>query len=158
MIVVYQRVRCARISIQGLETRSMGRGAVWLFGVEKDDDLSDLVPLLTKCLNLRCFPREDVDDRMDLSLLDISGYVLFVSQFTICASHKKGNRPDFFPAETPEKAKLVYEKGVSFLSTISPIQLITGEFGALMDIELTNTGPVTFVLQRRHGTFFSPCD
>lgn len=153
MMLVYQRVSEAQISINDELTRRMGRGAVWLFAVEKDDLEKDLEPFLTKCLKLRCFPNGDKGDRMDLSLLDIEGDILFVSQFTLCASHKKGNRPDFFAAEEPERAQALYQKGVDFLKRHAEINLITGEFGAHMDIELTNTGPVTFMLRRRNGAF-----
>jgi len=152
MILVYQRVTEAQITINHELTREMGKGAVWLFAVEKDDLESDLEPLLTKCLKLRCFPINHDDDRMDLSLLDIKGDILFVSQFTLCASHKKGNRPDFFAAEEPTRAEALYQRGVEFLQQ-SGLKLITGEFGAHMDVQLTNTGPVTFMLRRRKGMF-----
>ena len=151
MILVYQRVTEAQITINHELTRKMGKGAVWLFAVEMDDLESDLEPLLTKCLKLRCFPNNH-DDRMDLSLLDIKGDILWVSQFTLCASHKKGNRPDFFAAEEPTRAEALYQRGIEFLQQ-SGLKLITGEFGAHMDVRLTNSGPVTFILRRRNGAF-----
>ena len=152
MILVIQRVKEAQIMINHGESRKIGMGLVCFFGVEKDDLESDVAPLILKAAQLRCFGGGENSSRMDQSVMDISGEILFVSQFTLCASLNKGNRPDFGPAESPGRAKKIYDFATQEL-TRQGIPHITGQFGAHMDISLINTGPVTFVLRRRHGKF-----
>ncbi len=152
MILVIQRVSSANITINRGAPKFMGQGAVWLFGVEKGDDSFDVGPLLQKALMLRMFPSET--GRMDKSVMDIKGEVMFVSQFTLCASLKKGSRPDFFDVEVSERAKEVYDQCVVFLHSVPEVTLVTGEFSAHMNIDLVNDGPVTFILRRKDGRFF----
>ncbi|KAF0177505.1 MAG: D-tyrosyl-tRNA(Tyr) deacylase [Nitrospirae bacterium] len=146
MKALIQRVTKAGVLIEGAPAGSIGHGLVVLLGVEKGDTENDASFLARKCTNMRIF--EDTDGKMNLSVKDIRGGMLVVSQFTLCSDCRKGNRPSFDHAELPERARVLYDLFVRALSDAG-IQAVTGQFGAYMQIELVNDGPVTFILDSR---------
>ena len=115
-----------------------------LVGIEKGDGEPEIAFIADKVLNLRIFP--DEQDKMNLSVQDIGGGILSVSQFTLAARNKKGRRPDFGNAEEPGKAAALYSRFNSLLAAAVPVA--TGEFGAMMDVRLVNNGPVTIILEK----------
>lgn len=143
MKLVIQRVTRAGVTIENKLFSSIQKGALVLFGVEKDDSEDMLDYYAQKLLKLRIF--EDEQGKMNKSLLDIKGEILVVSQFTLCADCKKGTRPSFDNAKEPKSAKEYYEKFVQILKT-SGLNVQTGVFAAHMDVELVNNGPVTIIL------------
>ena len=143
MKIVLQRVSCASVRIEGRITASINRGVCLLVGIEKGDSEKDSEYLAKKVAELRIFP--DEARKMNLSLLDIQGEVLAVSQFTLAGSVSKGRRPSFDKAETPETAEPIFNDLVCKLKD-QGIQVETGVFGAMMEISLTNDGPVTFMV------------
>ena len=143
MKLVIQRVTRASVTIENKLFSSIQKGALVLFGVEKDDSEDMLDYYAQKLLKLRIF--EDEQGKMNKSLLDIKGEILVVSQFTLCADCKKGTRPSFDNAKEPKSAKEYYEKFVRILKT-SGLNVQTGVFAAHMDVELANNGPVTIIL------------
>ena len=143
MKLVIQRVTRASVTIENKLFSSIQKGALVLFGVEKDDSEDMLDYYAQKLLKLRIF--EDEQGKMNKSLLDIKGEILVVSQFTLCADCKKGTRPSFDNAKEPKSAKEYYEKFVRILKT-SGLNVQTGVFAAHMDVELVNNGPVTIIL------------
>ena len=147
MRVVIQRVREASVSIDGNEIASIGNGLMILLGIEHDDTSEDIEWLCGKITKLRIF--DDENKVMNLSLIDTKGEALVVSQFTLHASIKKGNRPSYILAARPEIAIPLYEEFVSTLSQSIGNQVKTGEFGAMMDISLVNQGPVTILIDSK---------
>ncbi len=143
MKLVIQRVLNANVTIENNLHSSIKKGLLVLFGVEKDDSEEMLEYFAQKLLKLRIF--EDEQGKMNKSVLDISGEILVVSQFTLCADCKKGTRPSFDNAKEPKIAKEYYEKFVEILKK-SALNVKTGIFGAHMKIELINNGPVTIIL------------
>ena len=145
MKLVIQRVKHARVEIGGKEISSIGKGLLILIGISKDDDGTQIEWLAKKAVELRIF--EDDQDKMNLSLKDVEGEILLVSQFTLYGSCKKGRRPDFLNVAKPEKAKEIY---LDFAGAIKRNGIIPklGEFGEHMDITLLNDGPVTMILER----------
>ena len=145
MKLVIQRVKHARVEIDGKEISSIGKGLLILIGISKDDDGTQIEWMAKKAVELRIF--EDEHDKMNLSLNDINGEILLVSQFTLYGSCKKGRRPDFLNAAKPEKAKEMY---LDFTEALKQNGIIPklGEFGKHMDITLLNDGPVTMILER----------
>ncbi len=144
MKALVQRVTGCRVTINGEETREIGPGLLVLYGCAADDDIKDCAKLAEKTANLRIF--RDSEDRMNLSVLDTGGSVMVVSQFTLLADTKKGNRPSFIGAAKPPFAVEAYERYVAELSKYPFRELKTGEFGADMKVELCNDGPVTVML------------
>lgn len=143
MRAVVQRVSCAKVTVEKEITGEIGKGLLILLGVSTEDSEKDAEYLLEKSLNLRIF--EDAEDKMNLSLLDISGELLIVSQFTLYGDVRKGRRPSFIKAAPPEKANALYEYFVAAArKQIANVQ--TGRFQAMMDVELINSGPVTILL------------
>ena len=147
MIAVIQRVSSASVSIEGKMTSSVGRGLLVLLGIEENDDEQDLSWLTNKILNMRIFA--DENSKMNLSVSDVNGEMLIVSQFTLHASTKKGNRPSFVKAAKPDIAIPIYEKFIQMIGQ-SGIRVSTGEFGANMQVELINDGPVTIVIDSKN--------
>ena len=143
MKLVIQRVNSASVTIENKIYSSINKGLLVFFGVEKDDSEDMLEYFAQKLLKLRIF--EDEKGKMNKSVLDIEGEILVVSQFTLCADCKKGTRPSFDNAKEPKIAKEYYEKFVEILKK-SGINIKTGVFGAHMQIELINNGPVTIIL------------
>lgn len=143
MIAVIQRVSAAKVVSDGILTGTIGQGLMILLGVKKGDDLIDASLLASKIAKLRIF--SDKNDKMNLSVLDIAGEALVVSNFTLCANYSHGNRPEYFGAEEPSRACELYEAFVTFLKKeIQSVQ--TGVFGAHMALSLENDGPITIVM------------
>ena len=146
MRAVIQRVDRASVSINSQLLSTVDRGLLVLLGVEKDDSEKDADYILEKTINLRIF--EDEQGKMNLSLMDIAGEMMVVSQFTLLGDCVKGRRPSFVRAEEPVRANELYEY---FVSQVAPKikKLATGKFQAMMQIELINNGPVTILLDSR---------
>ena len=146
MRCVIQRVSRAKVSVDGETVGEIGTGILILLGVSRDDSEKEAVYILEKTLNLRIF--EDSDGKMNLSLLDITGNLLVVSQFTLYGDTRKGRRPSFIEAAAPEKANFLYEFFVAEArKQIKKVE--TGRFQAMMDVELVNDGPVTILLDSK---------
>ncbi len=144
MKAVIQRVTNAEVRVDGEVVGSCGRGYMILLGVTEDDVITDAELLASKTANLRVFC--DENDKMNLSLLDIEGEALVISQFTLCADTKKGNRPSFIHAMEPDTAKKFYEYYCEQLEKAGIKHIGRGIFGADMKVSLTNDGPVTIML------------
>ena len=144
MRAVVQRVKDAWITVNGGEKQYMEQGLVVLFGVNDTDEAKDTAVLAKKISELRIF--EDEDGKMNISALDKNYSCMVVSQFTLFADTKKGRRPSFIKAARPEKAIPIYEKFLSEIESSGFKKVIHGEFGADMQINLTNDGPVTIIL------------
>lgn len=143
MIALIQRVQYAKLRIGGNIHSEIGKGLLIFLGVAHDDTEKDADLLAAKCSGLRIF--DDPDDKMNLSIEDFGGEILVVSNFTLCSESRRGKRPSFIRAARPEKAKPLYERFVSKLS--SPTSVQTGVFGADMKIELVNDGPITIKME-----------
>lgn len=144
MRAVVQRVKNAWITINGGEKQEMGAGVVVLFGVREGDNESDTLAVAQKIARLRIF--EDSEGKMNISALDLGLDCMVVSQFTLFADTKKGRRPSFIKAAKPDTAIPIYEKFLSEMNTMGFNKVIHGEFGANMQINLTNDGPVTIII------------
>ena len=147
MIGVVQRVSEASVTIQNQVTSNIQQGLLILLGIEDADSQDDIDWLVRKISNLRIF--NDEQEVMNKSLLDVKGEALVVSQFTLHANTKKGNRPSYIKAARPETAIPLYEAFVDALSTILGRQVRTGEFGADMQVALVNDGPVTIIIDTK---------
>lgn len=142
MIAVIQRVEKANVSIDGALHSEIGKGLLILLGVKQGDDERDAQLLAKKISNLRIF--SDENGKMNLSVLDICGSVLVVSNFTLLANYKKGNRPDYMNGAKPDEANRLYERFCELINEFVPTQ--KGVFGADMQIDIINDGPVTIVM------------
>ncbi len=143
MTAVLQRVKSAAVIADGVESGKIDEGLYILLGVESGDTENDAQLLAEKISKIRIFT--DENDKMNLSVCDIGGGALVVSNFTLCANYKKGNRPDYLKAEAPERAKALYEYFTELLrEKISPVG--TGVFGADMQTHMVTDGPVTIVM------------
>jgi len=149
MIALVQRVKRARVSVDGEETGAIGPGMLILLGVHVSDTEVELEWLVGKCARLRIFP--DADGQMNNSLLDTGFDALVVSQFTLYGNTRKGNRPSYVEAAPPDQAEPLYELFCTRLSRELGRPVPTGRFGAMMDVELVNDGPVTLHLEKRAG-------
>jgi D-tyrosyl-tRNA(Tyr) deacylase len=145
MRVVIQRSKEASVTIGGIRRGSIDHGLVILLGIELDDEPTDADWLVQKILGLRIF--SDEEGKMNRSIIEASGSILLISQFTLHASTKKGNRPSFIKAARPEKAIPLYEYVITGLRKEVPIE--TGEFGADMQVALVNDGPVTIFMDSK---------
>lgn len=148
MIALIQRVSRAEVRIEGRVAGAIGRGTLALIGVSRGDDAASAERLLEKVLSYRIFP--DSEGRMNLSLRDIGGGLLLVSQFTLAADTRKGMRAGFSTAAAPDEARQLFELLVA-RARASHGLVATGEFGADMQVELVNDGPVTFWLETVPG-------
>lgn len=147
MRIVLQRVSQASVTIDGQETARIGTGFLILLGIEQEDTADDLDWLVKKIAALRVF--SDEAGLMNRSIQDVQGELLTVSQFTLHASTKKGNRPSFIRAARPETAIPWYEKFVEALRLATGRPVVTGEFGADMKVALINDGPVTILMDSK---------
>ena len=144
MIGLLQRVRQARVEVDGAVVGEVDRGMLVLVGVERGDTTREAERLLERLLAYRVFP--DDDGRMNLSLRDKNGELLLVPQFTLAADTSQGNRPGFSKAAPPEQGEALFAELVR-AAEASGVMTATGRFGAMMDVSLTNEGPVTFWLR-----------
>lgn len=151
MRAVVQRVSHASVSVEGRTVGEIGAGLLILLGVERGDTESDLSRLVTKLARVRIF--DDENGKMNRSVRDIDGNALVVSQFTLFGSMKKGSRPSFNRAAVPAEAIPLYEKFVEEISAAIGKPVPTGIFGAMMNVELVNDGPVTLVFDSRFPDF-----
>lgn len=147
MRVVVQRVASASVAVDGRVTGEIGRGLLVLQGIVPDDTAADGEWLAQKLSKLRIF--EDTDGKMNLSVADIAGGILLVSQFTLHASTAKGTRPSFNAAARPEIARPLYEQFQQQLAAVLGRPVATGEFGAMMQVALVNDGPVTLIIDSK---------
>lgn len=148
MRAVIQRVTRASVSIDGKVRTEIGTGLLILAGIEEADTTEDIEWLCSKIVQLRIF--NDNEGVMNLSVLDVSGSILVVSQFTLHAKTKKGNRPSYIKAARPETAIPVYNNFVEHLGTLLGKEVKTGEFGAMMQVESVNDGPVTILIDTKN--------
>lgn len=148
MRAVIQRVTSASVTIEGREKSAIGLGLLILLGVEDADTQEDLAWLVKKISNLRIF--DDEEGVMNRSLLDVEGEALVVSQFTLFASYKKGNRPSWFRAGSHEHSIPLYNSFCAALSEAIGKRVGTGEFGAEMQVKLVNDGPVTICIDTKN--------
>ena len=144
MRIVYQRVSRAAVTADGTLTGSIGKGALLLVGVGKEDTDEDAAMRAKKCAELRVF--EDESGRMNLSLLDVGGGLLIVSNFTLYGDCRRGRRPDFTSAGAPAQAKRLYEVFIEQCKALGVTEVGTGVFGADMAIDMVADGPVTLVI------------
>lgn len=147
MIAVIQRVKEAKVEIENSLKGQIGVGLMILLGIENEDGEEDIDWLSRKIVNLRIF--DDEEGVMNRSLIDIGGDILLVSQFTLHASTKKGNRPSYIKAAKPEVAIPLYEKIKKQLEKELGKKIQTGEFGAMMQVSLCNDGPVTIIIDTK---------
>jgi D-aminoacyl-tRNA deacylase len=144
--MVIQKVVNAKVEVDEKTVGSIGKGALVLFGVHKDDQPAQTLWLANKLVNLRMFA--DAQDKMNLSLLDIQGEALIVSQFTLYGNCSEGRRPEFTASAPPDKASSLYEKFIAEVRQQN-IKVETGIFAARMMVSLINDGPVTFILDAK---------
>lgn len=144
MRIVLQRVSRATVRVEQQKITSIDKGIVLLIGIGKGDEVLDLLRLAQKVVELRIF--EDQAGKMNRSLRDVEGEILAVSQFTLYGDTKKGRRPSFSKAASPQEAKPLFDAFISALKA-KGVPVKTGVFGARMEVELVNDGPVTFILE-----------
>ena len=147
MRTVLQRVKKAEVKVNKEVIGSMGKGILILLGISKDDTEADIDYLAEKIINLRIFP--DKEGKMNLSLKDIQGEIMIVSQFTLYADTSRGNRPSFTNAASKEISYNLYEKFVHKIKKTTNLKVETGKFGEIMEVELINEGPVTIILESK---------
>ena len=143
MIAIVQRCASSSVSIDNKIISKISRGLLVLLGIFNNDEEKDIEYIAKKIISLRIF--NDRNGKMNLSLKDIKGSILVVSQFTLCANLKKGSRPSFIEAAPYEKGEKLYKDLVSYLKN-DGVKVQTGKFGANMDVKLVNQGPATFVI------------
>lgn len=146
MKTVVQRVSRGKVVVEGREVGSIGEGFVVLLGVSGDDGPGDVEYLAEKVVNLRVF--EDDNGKMNLSLRDVEGELLVISQFTLYGDCRKGRRPSFTKAASPEKAEALYDEFVTVCRQ-KGVRVETGQFQAHMQVELVNDGPVTLIIESK---------
>jgi len=147
MRTVIQRVSKASVTIDSLKKAAIGPGMLVLVGIEEDDNISDIDWLANKIIQLRIF--NDINSVMNLSVLETGGDIMIVSQFTLHAKTKKGNRPSYIKAARPEKAIPLYESFIRKVADLAGKEPATGKFGAMMQVELVNDGPVTIIIDTK---------
>ena len=146
MIAVIQRCSRGKVTVSEKVVGEIDNGLVILLGVQKSDTEKDADFLVNKISGLRIF--SDENDKMNLSIKDVNGSALVISQFTLCGNTKKGRRPSFVNAALPDDGNRLYEYFMSEMQKVG-VPIESGEFGAMMDVELVNDGPVTFVLNSK---------
>lgn len=146
MKAVIQRVSSSSVMVNNEITGAIERGLLVFLGIHQDDTDERLEWICKKIARLRIF--EDEKGKMNKSVQDIGGEILFVSQFTLYANSDKGTRPSFIEAARPEKAEPMYEDAIKWFKTNTELNIQTGEFGAMMNVKLENDGPVTIILEK----------
>ena len=147
MRVVIQRVKSSAVTIEGKVISKIGRGLNLLVGISPSDTDAELDWISRKCLELRLFPGEEKSSRWEKSVSDIQGEILVVSQFTLYGDCRKGRRPSFSNSAAPEIAEKIYDRFVAKLQQ-SGLYIASGQFGAMMEVQIENDGPVTLLLER----------
>lgn len=147
MRLIVQRVKNASVEVENQIIGSINQGVLIYLGIENEDTQEDIDWLVKKVINLRIFA--DEEDKMNLNIQEVEGEILVVSQFTLYASTKKGNRPSFTKAAKPELAKSLYEDFIETLKNAYLSNIQTGRFGANMQVESINDGPLTFILDSK---------
>lgn len=145
MKVVLQRVKKASVTVAGSETGAIEKGLCLLVGIHESDTEEELQWTCDKIIKMRIF--DDEDGKMNLSVEDVGGALLVVSQFTLYGDASKGNRPGFTEAAGPDKARKLYDEMIKYFRQTG-IKVETGKFGAYMNVELLNDGPVTIILEK----------
>ena len=153
MRAVVQRVKSANVKVAEETIGAIDHGLVVLLGITKDDEEEDVHAIVQKLIHLRVF--EDEDDKMNESLQDKEGSVLLISQFTLYANIRKGRRPSFTKAAHPDLAEKLYDIFNKSLAA-EGVHVETGSFGAMMDVELINDGPVTIIMETKDGSLVDP--
>jgi D-tyrosyl-tRNA(Tyr) deacylase len=148
MRVVIQRVRRAKVTVEQGKSEQIAKGILVLLGIEMADDTKDVIWLVNKVLNIRIF--EDEAGVMNRSLLDVKGELMVVSQFTLMAATKKGNRPSYLRAANHQHAIPLYESFISSAQALLESKVASGSFGEMMQIDLENDGPVTLVIDSKN--------
>jgi D-tyrosyl-tRNA(Tyr) deacylase len=151
MRVILQRVSHAKVEVEGRITGEIAGGLLVLLGVTHDDTLTDIDWLVKKIIQLRIF--RDAEGKMNLSVQDVNGGILIISQFTLFADSKKGNRPSYIRSAPPAVSVPLYEQFIAQMRTVFSGTVQTGEFGADMKVSLLNDGPVTIFLDSRNPEF-----
>ena len=151
MRVVIQKVKEASVAVEGKIISAIKKGLLVLVGIENNDSQEDIDYLVKKTVQLRVF--DDENGVMNLSVKDVSGEIIVVSQFTLHASTKKGNRPSYIRAAKPDFSIPMYEKFVSSIEEILGSKVGRGQFGAMMDVALVNDGPVTIIIDSKQKDF-----
>lgn len=146
MRIVVQRVKHATVTVDGSITGEIKNGLLLLVGIHEDDTNKEADWCCRKIPKLRIF--EDEEGKMNRSVKDVDGGILVVSQFTLYGNTKKGTRPSFIEAARPEKAEPLYNYMIEKLKKESGLKIESGEFGAMMDVDLINSGPVTLILEK----------
>ena len=153
MRAVVQRVKNANVKVADEIIGAIDHGLVVLLGITEEDTAEDVQAIIQKLIHLRIF--EDEDQKMNVSLLDKAGKVLSVSQFTLYANVRKGRRPSFTKAAHPDMAEQLYDTFNEQLA-VEGVHVETGSFGAMMDVELVNDGPVTIIMETKAGKLIDP--
>ncbi|GAB6170468.1 D-aminoacyl-tRNA deacylase [Clostridium carnis] len=148
MRAIVQRVSSSKVVVNEEIVGEIGKGLNILVGISKDDTVDDLTYIRDKVINLRIF--EDEYDKMNLSILDVKGELLVISQFTLYGDCRKGRRPNFMEAQGGEEAKKLYDKFIELLKE-SSLKVETGKFGAHMKVDIQNDGPVTLLLDSKRN-------
>lgn len=151
MRVVIQRVKHSSVTIDGVVKSAIGKGLMVLVGICEEDNQEDIDYLVKKIINLRVF--DDSEGVMNLSIQDIKGEILLISQFTLMASTKKGNRPSYIRAARPDISIPLYESLIQSLEAALGQKIGTGEFGADMKVDLLNDGPVTIIIDSKQKDY-----
>ena len=146
MIVVAQRCSEAKVLVHKKVIAKIKSGMMLLVGVRKGDGYFEVDKIINKIINLRIF--NDENEKMNLSILDTKGSLMVVSQFTLCGDIRKGRRPSFINAENPDRSLEIYKYMINKFRD-KGIETVTGEFGAMMDIDLINQGPATFIINSK---------
>ena len=147
MRVVVQKVKNASVKVNNHLVGEIKNGLVVLAGYESLDSMEDISWMVQKIIKMRIF--EDSENRLNFSVLDVNGEILLISQFTLHASVKKGNRPSYIKAADSKKAKLMYDQTISEFETVLKRKISTGKFGANMEVSLVNNGPVTLTIDSK---------
>ena len=147
MRVVVQKVKNASVKVNNQLVGEIKNGLVVLAGYEPSDSKEDISWMVQKIIKMRIF--DDSENRLNFSLLDVNGEILLISQFTLHASVKKGNRPSYIKAADSKKAKLMYDQTISEFETVLKRKISTGKFGANMEVLLVNNGPVTITIDSK---------